>query len=266
TCEYKCGNRCSSPLPDFSDSNSCAKTVADCVVQKVSCLLKAGFSAALTCFKFPSWYISISKYCCNSCSGKNCEITPCKQANPSAEYTAPASATVSRTVVLYASTKAPNTPSALPSSSTDAVPVPSQPSNPSKGYSSSTLVGGILLPCITCNNWEHDCAKGNIFKLYTESDSKSCKSYDMSGTGGPTQDLKDACDAQYTTSCVGTYANGCKANNKGTTMVQKMNIFLSNRDSYNEAVIKCKNQRTDRYSVDQAASAGSRCSSFNHDW
>ena len=63
TCEYKCGNWCSSPLPPFTDANSCGKAVAACSVQLASCFLKAGFPESLECFKFSSWCSSVSSYC-----------------------------------------------------------------------------------------------------------------------------------------------------------------------------------------------------------
>ncbi|KAG0652200.1 WSC domain-containing [Hyphodiscus hymeniophilus] len=260
TCEYKCGKWCSSPLPNFSDSDSCGKAVAACSVQLASCFLQAGFPESLNCFEFSAWCSKVSTYCGNSCPGKSCSNSECKSKYPPS---GPASPSPTLSTSVYTCPPASATPSKTSSSSTivsttSCVPVPtnsnicSQPNNPSNGYTSSSPVGGIALPCLTCNNLKSEFNSGNCFKLYTSPDSSRCPSYSRSGSHGPGQGCKDACDSQFT-SCMDTYAQGCKNNKRG--------------DNYSSASQKCKNQWNDCYSANSRVSvSSSRCGGFNSGW
>jgi hypothetical protein len=154
------------------------------------------------------------------------------------------------------STKASST--STTSTSTSCVPIPTtsnicvQPHAPAKGYSSTAPVGGIALPCLTCNNLYTDYFT-NPFKLYTSSESKDCKSY-KSDKNAITQACQDACDSQYA-SCTNTYAQSCKSNSAG-----------SGKDTYSQATTKCQNQRTDCYSANSGVSGNGRCGSYNSGW
>jgi len=145
--------------------------------------------------------------------------------------------------------------------STSCVPIPTQscicnqPSNPSKGYSSSSPVGSIPLPCLTCNNLYSDYSSGNWFKLYTESDSKSCGSYPK---GSVPQGCKDSCDYQKQ-SCLNTYAESCKSNSA-------WDVKYGGKDSYESACFKCESQWSDCYGQNAWTSGGSRCSGWNSGW
>ena len=255
TCEYKCGKWCSSPLPPFTDSGSCSKAVAACSVQLASCFLHAGFPDSLNCFQFSSWCGQVSSYCGNYCPGNSCSLGGCKSKYPPSGPVAP-SPTVS-TSVYTCSVSTTTTPSAA-ASTTSCVPVPTnsnictQPNNPRNGYGSQSPVGGIELPCLTCNNIKSEFNAGNCFKLYTAPQSSNCPSYPRSGPHGPGQGCKDACDSQYQ-GCMNTYAQGCKSNSRG--------------DTYASASQKCQNQWNDCYSANSWVSvSSSRCGSFNSGW
>jgi len=227
----------------------------------------------LKCFEFGDWCNSVSKYCSKSCPGKNCGISACKKNNPPAGYPSTPQPSVSTTVYPCA-TKPATTSRPVTSTSSDCVPVPTevnickQPHNPSKGYTSQNPVGDIELPCLTCNNWKTDFNRGYAFKLYTEANTKNCKSYGRGGKQGPTQACKDACDAQYS-ACTSTYAEGCKDNDKNKPKL-KYSFFKRNRydggDNFDKAAKKCKDQRTDCYSANSGVSVGNRCGSFNGGW
>ena len=59
TCEYKCGNWCSKPLPHFNDGGSCKTAVTNCLVQTTSCFLQAGWPDSLNCFHFSSMSLTL---------------------------------------------------------------------------------------------------------------------------------------------------------------------------------------------------------------
>jgi len=170
------------------------------------------------------------------------------------------SATVSTSVYTCppaSSTAKPSTTTSKPATSTKScLPIPTcsnmcaQPHNPNKGYSYNSPVGSIPIPCLTCNNLQSD-FNNNPFKLYNNPKSENCPSYPRGGNGGPGKGCKDACDNQYT-SCMNTYAEGCKSNRFG--------------DSYQTGSQKCKDQWNDCYSANSNVNAGNKCGSWNSGW
>jgi len=112
-----------------------------------------------------------------------------------------------------------------------------------------------------------DFDRGFAFKLYTDPNTKDCKSYGRGGKQGPSQACKDACDAQYV-ACTNTYAEGCKGNANKPKL--KYSFFKRNRydggDNYDKASNKCKDQRDDCYAANTAVTGGNRCGSFNNGW
>ncbi|KUJ21127.1 WSC-domain-containing protein [Mollisia scopiformis] len=260
TCEYSCGNWCSTPIPTWTDSNSCFSAVSSCNVQLASCFLHAGFPASLNCFEFSSWCTSISQYCEKYCPGGNCNKPSCTSKLPPSGPSAPSpvySTSVYTCPAASTSSAKPTTTSKAAASTTSCVPIPTnsnictQPSNPGKGYTSSSPVGNIPLPCLTCNNIQSDYNSGNCFKLYTYANSAQCPSYPRSGSSGPSKGCKDACDSQYN-SCMNVYAQGCQGNTRG--------------DTYSSASQKCQNQWNDCYSANSNVNIGNRCGSFNSGW
>ena len=251
TCEYKCGNWCSSPIPFFTS----------CELQLTSCILEAGFPASLECVEFSSWCTSLSSYCDSFCPGNFCSPDDCLSKYPPSGPPKP-SATISTSVYTcppQTTAKPPSTTSSIPSA-TSCVPVPTnsnvctQPNNPGYGYSSNSPVGGIALPCLTCNNLESDYNAGHPFKLYTSSDTTRCPSYQRNGSDGPSQGCQDACDTQYQ-GCINTYAQSCKNNWLGIW-----------GDSYSSATTKCNNQHNDCYNVNSGVTGSGRCGGWNTGW
>jgi len=234
--------------------------VASCEVQLASCFLNAGFPDSLNCFSFSSWCSSVSHYCGNYCPGGSCSKSGCTSKYPPSGTTPP-SVTYSTSVYTCpaksTSSVKPSTSSSKPST-TSCVPIPTnsnickQPNNPGNGYSSSSPVGNIALPCLTCNNVYSDYQSGNCFKLYSDADTNKCPSYPKSQ---PSQGCKDACDNQYN-SCMNTYAEGCKGNS--------WKRFGS--DTYSSASTKCYNQWSDCHNANSGVAASNRCASWNSGW
>lgn len=266
TCEYKCGKWCSSPLPIFGDKDSCFKAVSACAVQAASCFLHAGFPDSMNCFEFSNWCTSISSYCGSFCPGNKCSLPNCKSKYPpknppSGPYVPPPVVSTSvYTCPVPTSTAKPSTTSQKPST-TKCVPVPTktnickQPHNPGKGYTSTSPIGGLEIPILSCNNVYSDYKAGNYFKLYTYADTYKCPSYPNSGPKGPSKGCHDACDSQYAI-CVSTYAEGCRSK-KGKRGFP---------DTYSSANNKCLNQRNDCYDANNGVSTVGRCGSWNSGW
>lgn len=256
TCEYKLGDWCSTPLPSFSSYPSCFATFSTCLSQLSSCFLLAGFPASLNCFQFSNWCTSISSYCTSYCPGPGCSINSCKN-----KYPPPSSPSVVKTVTsvytcstTIASSTRPSVPSTI-----DCVPIPTysnickQASCQNGDYSPSNPVGGIPMPCLTCNNLQSSYNAGYPFKLYTDPDTSSCPSYRRSPFGLQ-QACRDACDTQYQ-GCMDTYAEGCRRKKK------------RGLDSYPDAKKKCLAQRNDCYTVNAGVTVGAgRCGGWNQGW
>ncbi|PMD48803.1 WSC-domain-containing protein [Hyaloscypha variabilis F] len=261
TCEYQCGSWCSKPLPPFSDHPSCITAASSCAVQVFSCFLNAGWPASQDCWAFSTWCSSVSSYCSSSCPGGDCNLGSCKSKWP--PVGPPPPPTSSSTTVYTCTpttTLSKSTTTSSKSTTSSCIPIPtqscicSQPSNPKNGYSSSSPVGSISLPCLTCNNLYSDYSAGNHFKLYTHPDSGSCSSYPH---GSVPQGCQDSCDYQKQ-ACLGTYAEGCKSN----TAKQ----IAAGADSYASACTKCENQWNDCYSQNAGVNEGNRCSGWNSGW
>ncbi|KAG4436351.1 hypothetical protein IFR05_008172 [Cadophora sp. M221] len=261
TCEYKCGNWCSNPIPKFTDKNTCWSAFSSCTVQVASCFLNAGFPESMNCFQFSSWCTQISSYCSSYCPGGNCSKEGCRNKYPPSGPSVPAPSVSTSVYPCPAPTAKPSTTSTT-ASSTTVVPIPTdtnickQPHNPGYGYSSDEPVGSIELPCLTCNNVYNEYKSGYPFKLYTSPQSKNCPSYPRGGYNGPTQACKDACDSQYK-SCVDTYAQSCRNSRRN---------YHRRGDSYDSAAQKCKNQWYDCYKTNNNVQPGNRCGSWNSGW
>ncbi|TGO57116.1 hypothetical protein BCON_0069g00100 [Botryotinia convoluta] len=249
TCEYKVGNWCSSPLPPFTDQNSCLAAANTCLVQLTSCLLSAGFPGSLQCLQFSSWCQEIESYCGSYCPGSSCSNTGCKSRHPPAGYTSPV---ISVKTSIYNCPITIQTSISKPTSTTSIALLPTcnnicvQPNNLSQGYSSYSPVGSIPIPCYTCNNLQPDYNSGYPFKLYTAKTSEDSPSYQRPDCG---QGCQDACDAQYE-SCVGTYAQGCGYGGGG------------GGDTYASALVKCVQQKADFYIVNEGVGGEGRCGSY----
>ncbi|KAK3943042.1 WSC domain-containing protein [Diplogelasinospora grovesii] len=229
TCEYKCGNWCSSPLPDWEDVTTCKTSYSNCKLQVAACFGGAGWPGSMDCFAFAAWCSKSSDYCNSggSWTGKSrvcskqdfCGRNPPKNPSPSPS---PSPSTVTITVACKpttaiittttTTTTTPPPPSTTPSKCP--IPTPSnictQPTNKQYGYAPGSPVGGIELPIVTCNDVKNDWPS-SPFKLYTDSDSTKCGKYPRSGCSNACQ---DACKAQYE-QCQGTYAKGCQQGNGG---------------------------------------------------
>ncbi|KIM95067.1 hypothetical protein OIDMADRAFT_149202 [Oidiodendron maius Zn] len=257
TCEYKCGNWCSHPLPPFNNEGDCLKAVSACSIQVASCFLEAGFPGSLECFEFSQWCESVSSYCGYYCPGNGCSLGGCKSKWPPSGGSPPPYTITTSVYTCTPTTTTQSTTTHKPTTTT-CVPVPTcsnictQPNNPQKGYGTSSPVGGIPIPCLTCNNIQSDYNNGNCFKLYSNSDSSKCPSYQRSGCG---QGCKDACDSQYQ-SCMDNYAQGCKNKNWNGPVT----------DTYQSASQKCYNQWNDCCSVNQKVSGNGRCNDWNWGW
>ncbi|EKD12406.1 WSC domain-containing protein [Drepanopeziza brunnea f. sp. 'multigermtubi' MB_m1] len=256
TCEYRVGKWCSNPLPAFYDKSSCWAAFSSCTVQAASCFLKAGFPASMNCFQFSSWCTSVGSYCSNYCPGISCSKDGCRSKYPPSGPARPSSIVSTSVYTCPAPTAKPSTTSATPTL-TSYIPIPTnsnicvQPNNPRKGYSSDSPVGGIGLPCLTCNNMLSGFMAGFPFKLYTSARSEDCPSYPRYGNNGPSKGCQDACDSQYN-SCVDTYAQGCRNNKRG--------------DNFDTANTKCKNQWYDCHSANANVNPNNRCGSWNSGW
>ncbi|KUJ08648.1 WSC-domain-containing protein [Mollisia scopiformis] len=254
--EYNCGEWCSTPIPPFTNPELCTSAVGACTVQVASCFLNAGFPASLRCFEFGAWCDKISTYCSSFCPGNSCSALSCKSKYPPQGYQSP-TPTISTSVF----TCSPTSKTTSTSSTTSCVPVPTtgnvckQPNSPTKGYTSSSPVGNIPLPVLTCNNLYSDYVQ-HPFKLYTSSDTTQCKSYipGSSGSSSVCQGCKDACDSQYS-SCTTTYAQSCKGNSGS-----------GGQDTYSSATTKCTDQWTDCYAANSGVSGSGRCGSWNSGW
>ncbi|KAK0621140.1 WSC domain-containing protein [Bombardia bombarda] len=265
-CEWKCGNWCSSPLPDWSDVPGCKNGYSSCQLQVAACFKNAGFPASLGCFEFASWCSSVSSYCGGkgACSKNDYTVkTPPKGGSPP-------TTTVITTVCPYTSTT-----TSKPATTTTKAPIPTptnicnQPSNILFGYGPGKPVGGIELPIVTCNDLPADWSY-TPFKLYSDSDSKLCKGYPRNSC---TNACADACKEQYE-DCIDTYAEGCKtkrdASPAGSAVdtsyfeyartVNKRTFGWT--DSYPVAALKCKTQYADCLFENRLNTGAGKCPKY----
>ncbi|KAL8712393.1 MAG: hypothetical protein Q9220_003241 [cf. Caloplaca sp. 1 TL-2023] len=248
TCEYGCGKWCSKPIPPFTDHPTCKISLAECILQIADCFLTAGWPASLQCAKYQSWCQSIGTYCGNICASGKCNKGDCISSNPPVGGQSSVTTTTT-TGVCPASSSTSKSSTSSSISSTAPIPtvsslclLPNGP--PGSGYSNGASLGNIPPPALICNNLSRDFA-AYPFKLYTSKDSSSCQGYSKAAVP---QACKDACLAQYT-SCVGTYAEGCRAGG-----------------GYEGAKAKCGNQYADCLSVNKVVGVGSRCTVFGEGW
>ncbi|CCC05915.1 unnamed protein product [Sordaria macrospora k-hell] len=251
TCEYKCGKWCSSPLPDWDSPQSCFPSHVNCFLQVSACFKQAGWPGALECFGFAEWCSALSTYCKGS--GKPGGICSKKDFWNHKPPSVPGPGAPTTTVITVpclpvstgkpTSTKPATSTTTKPAASTSTqCPIPTSTSlcNPPKN--NKPPVGGIPLPVVTCNDLLLSFNSGHPFKLYTDSDSRKCKSYARSSLAAA---CLDACQEQYD-DCVDVYAKGCKEGKY-------------KEDSYAGAVIKCKEQYADCWLANWGVSADKKC-------
>ncbi|KAI0128623.1 WSC domain-containing protein [Xylariales sp. AK1849] len=287
-CEFSCGKWCATPLPEWSDNTSCLTASSSCALQVASCFTHAGWPDVMDCFDFKEWCTDIADYCGSSCKGKACDKSSCfKVLPPIGSQPSTTSTSVYPCTTAHASSTKISTTTT--SKSTSSCPVPTttgickQPESQKYGYSVDSPAGGIGLPVLTCNNIESDWRSGNIFKLYTESDSEKCSSYTQSKCMGA---CADACKAQYE-DCIGVYAEGCKTGGKtggksyGTGYsvgrqhrspsyfeVSEMEKRTSSHfgDKYDDAVSKCNYQYSDCLEVNKNVKGTGKCTKYGEGW
>ncbi|KAI1437676.1 hypothetical protein GGR50DRAFT_643640 [Xylaria sp. CBS 124048] len=215
TCEYQVGKWCSNPIPDWNDKKSCLDSWSQCSLQSASCFSKAGFPDSLNCFKYQDWCSELDNYCLTKCVGGKCggksafqKICPAQGGKPAATSmsTYPCPQTI---ITSTKSTTVPRPTSSCPVAAPTGIC--SQATNSRYGYGAGKPVGGIALPVVTCNNIKDEYNKGNVYKLYTEKDSRNCPSYRRPDYQSA---CADACKAQYQ-QCESTYAAGCKSGRLG---------------------------------------------------
>ncbi|GJC86646.1 putative fungistatic metabolite [Colletotrichum liriopes] len=264
TCEYGCGNWCNKNLPDFDDNDSCTKAHNRCKLQ-VSACLAAGWPGSAGCMDFKAWCSDINTYCSSSCKGKgSCSKKDCFSKKAPKGYK-PGTTSVSTFAC-------PSKPTSTSTPVTTVVPPPptgvcKQPTSWWFGYGPGNPVGGIEIPIVTCNDIADDFKAGNQFKLYTKSDSRTCKSF---GRNNVPNACQEACKEQYD-ECQNTYAEGCKTynNRRGrrdaaavyarAPEFAKRWFFL---DTFSVALNKCKIQYTDCLAENRNSYAANKCGAF----
>ncbi|ETS85780.1 hypothetical protein PFICI_03805 [Pestalotiopsis fici W106-1] len=261
TCEYSCGKWCSSPLPDWSDGTGCLTAWSSCSLQVAACFAKAGWPDAMDCFSFLEWCADISTYCASKggsksdCFAKN----PPKGGKPSTTSTSVYPCPTTTTSSVRSSSSTTTTTSSYP------VPTPTggckQPTNSKYSYGDGAPVGGIALPVMTCNNLQSDYQSGNVFKLYTDSDSRKCASYPRSRCEAA---CSDACRAQYD-DCQYTYAEGCRVNGSagGKSYGGSVDRFT---ETYESASTRCTYQYLDCLDVNHGITGDGKCTKYGGGW
>ncbi|KAI5928595.1 WSC domain-containing protein [Camillea tinctor] len=257
TCEYKCGNWCSKPIPEFNDFQSCTTAWSQCAIQVASCFLKAGMPGATDCFKFGEWCGKISSYCVSNCKGKKCGGKgDCFKGAPPSGGGSPTTS-VSTYPCTTLSTKTATTATSTVPTSSCAVPTPTgickQPSSSAFGYGTDNPVGGIKLPLVTCNNLEADWRRGNVFKLYTDSDSAKCRSYSRGSCGNA---CSDACYSQFQ-QCEDVYVEGCKTSKQSTGRYAQ---------NWVQADLACKAQYYDCLQTNKYVKDNGKCNTWAGNW
>ncbi|TQN64654.1 WSC domain-containing protein [Colletotrichum shisoi] len=265
TCEYGCGNWCNKNLPDFDDADSCTKAHNSCKLQVNACLKGAGWPGSASCMEFKAWCNDVNSYCSSSCKGKgSCSKKDCYSKKVPKGYK-PGTTSVSTFAC-------PSKPTSTASPVTTIVPPPptgvcKQPSSWWFNYGPGNPVGGIEIPIVTCNDVADDFKAGNQFKLYTESDSRKCKSF---GRNNVPNVCQEACKEQYD-ECNNTYAQGCKTYNNRRGRRDAAAVYarapeFAKRwffvDNFSVALNKCKIQYTDCLIENRNSYAANKCGSF----
>ncbi|KAM5364725.1 hypothetical protein ACJZ2D_011376 [Fusarium nematophilum] len=244
---------------------TCAKNVA-------SCFQKAGWPGALDCFDFSKWCDNVQGFCASTCSrGRSCNKNSCLNQNK------PQNGNSIRTTTSVFPCAATTTSATVPpASSTSVAPEPTnicqQPSSRLYGYGPGNPVAGIELPLVACNDLKGDFAN-KPFKLYTDDDSRSCKSYQRTQQ---TSACSDACKTQFD-QCVNVYVQSCKKLNTKNSKrghahfhkraLEKSGIeprwfnFFAN-DQWQTAQTKCQIQYQDCLDENRNVNAATRCSKW----
>ncbi len=234
----------------------------------------------MNCFDFHGWCNNVGSYC--KAGGKS--KSDCVGKNPPSGGNKP----ITSTITIPCKTTSVYTPPATTSTKCP-IPTPTgictQPSSYQWGYAPGSPVGGIELPCVTCNDLKSE-FNANPFKLYTDADSSKCSGFPR---GGVPNACAAACKTQYN-QCVGTYAQGCKNNSNngsgngflawlsGLFHKREASYFdyanapeskkrgLQWTDTYNTANSKCSQQYTDCLNANKYTSGNGKCGSWGNGW
>ncbi|KAK3322262.1 WSC domain-containing protein [Apodospora peruviana] len=279
TCEYKCGNWCAEPMPDWKDVQGCKNGHSHCKLQVASCFKSAGFPAALDCFDYGSWCSSVSSYCSGGGSKGKCSKSDYWNKYPG-KGNKPPTTTVVTTTCKPSTTSTSTTKTTPPTTTTTPtkcpIPTPTnicvQPTNKQYGYGPGNPVGGIELPVVTCNDLGADWPQ-KPFKLYTDSRSEKCKGYPRNSC---TNACADACKEQYD-DCNDVYVQGCRQNRRREAeMAAEKSSGISYfdfaraldrrtygwKDSYGTAQNKCKQQYSDCLYQNRGVTGAGKCPKY----
>ncbi|GFP52224.1 WSC domain-containing protein ARB_07867 [Trichoderma asperellum] len=268
SCEYKCGDWCFPPLPDWSNEKDCLKAYSTCAAGVASCFAQAGFPGALQCFNFGQWCSGIQQYCSSTCLFGKCSKGDCWNHNPGQGGSPPKTSTTVIPCPPTTTTKPPATstkPSHCPPPPTN---ICTQPSNSKYGYGPGNPVGGISLPIVSCNDIYSDW-RNNPFKLYINQNSWNCPSYPPSGCGNA---CSDACKEQYT-QCTNVYQKGCQDGSggrwkrgEGAKRALGISQFTQNwgfgDNSPSNAAKKCQAQYQDCLAVNKNVNPKQQCKTW----
>ncbi|KAI1340641.1 WSC domain-containing protein [Xylariaceae sp. FL0016] len=289
TCEFKCGKWCSNPILDFDDNQSCNKARTSCSLQVADCFLTAGFPDAMDCFNFGEWCDRIKGYCDDKCSNGKCG------GKPDCFKSLPPKGGDSTTTTASTTTCASTPTTTVTPTTTTTMPVPPAPtgictqpwSSKGQGYGPGRPVGGIELPLVTCNNVDADWQRGNIFKLYTHSNSRDCRAYPRSQVPDA---CADACAVQFH-QCESVYQQGCKTgghvngkdygqgyspnngnnnNRRAPTYFEAVEVTGRTngrfRQNERDADAACKAQYDDCRRVNRNPKVNGKCGTFGSGW
>ncbi|POR33498.1 Uncharacterized protein TPAR_06315 [Tolypocladium paradoxum] len=205
-CEWKCGNWCAPPLPNWGNKLECMAAAKTCALQVVSCFKYAGWPNTVDCFDFQKWCGNVQQYCLGTCAWGKCGKGDCWNKLKPSKGNAPTTTTSvypcppTTTTKATATTQTPVT--SCPPGPTN---ICTQPANNKWGYGPGKPVGGIPLPVVGCNDQKNDWSK-NPFKYYTEPNTFNCPSFPWPKRPNV---CIDACNEQYQ-ECRDTYVYSCK--------------------------------------------------------
>jgi len=263
------GKWCAKKVPEFNDSFTCLKSFTACVTQLGNCFRDAGYPESLRCNEFNHYCSRIAGFCGTFCPGPRCSVTECSQVVPPYGVSVPSPTSIvsayttafpcltSSSIPIVSPSPAATTSSKSPTYTYPPIPnypnMCTQPSSPTNDYGPGNPVGGHPLPNLSCNNDYSNYNSGYPFKLYTSSDTKSCRSYARSGESGPVQGCVDACDEQYKL-CVSGYADTYKGYDK---------FKRRERNEYYTALNRCIYQQNACFAINRNVNGGTKCSTFN---
>ncbi|KAK0623035.1 WSC domain-containing protein [Immersiella caudata] len=264
TCEYKCGNWCSKPIPTWSDIPSCKAAYSNCKLQVASCFKSAGWPGSLGCFGFSLWCSSLERYCSTTSRGGSkssyCEKSPPNNPEP------PKTIITITTTCAPAATLTRISTSTKPTTSATICPIPTpsnickQPTSKKYNFSPSNPVGGIDMPIVTCNDLSTDHPR-NPFKLYASPDTRKCKSFARNQTPSA---CAAACKEQYE-DCIEVYAETCRRGGKGPKSRAVIELEVRTvwfGEDYHTATTRCNVQYDDCLAVNRGVSGSGKCTEF----